>query len=119
MPIGVALITPSDATMVDADVAGMLHPAPTEACAQAGGERFGLAGVGIDDRELTRAQGEDGMRDRRARAARAEQTHTVQRDITQRASKRCREAGPIGVVTDPLAVLEDDGVDRANGLRIS
>jgi hypothetical protein len=58
------------------------------------------------------------VRDRRAGAAGTKQADIAERDVAQSASKRRGEAGPIGVVADAPAVLENDGVDRANCLGV-
>ena len=59
------------------------------------------------------------MGDGRARAARAELDDPLQRGVGQPRAKDGGEAGDVGVVPDGAAVLEDDGVDRAErrGLR--
>lgn len=60
------------------------------------------------------------MRDGGAGAARAELHHALQRHVGQAAGEGGGEAGDVRVVADGPAVLEDDGVDRAErlGLRI-
>lgn len=59
------------------------------------------------------------MGDGRPRAARAELDDPFQRDVGQSAREGGRETGDVRVVSRRAAVLEDDGVDRAEcgGLR--
>src|SRR6185295_8597125 len=97
-------------------VAGMSHRASAETRAKASGQGLGLCRVGVDERQLMRAQGENRVRDRRTGAAGTEQADMAERDIAQGASKWRGEAGPIGIVADALAVPENDGIDRANRL---
>jgi hypothetical protein len=123
MPIGVALITPSDATIAarTSRACRTARPpkrAPAETRAKARGQGLGLRRVGVDERQLTRAQGEDRMRDRRTGAAGTEEADMAERDIAQSASKWRGEAGPIGIVSDAFAIPENDGVDRANRLGV-
>ncbi|MGF6651544.1 hypothetical protein OKW34_002106 [Paraburkholderia youngii] len=61
----------------------------------------------------SRAHVQRRVRDRRAGAAGAQLHDAFQRHVRQAALKRARETGPVGVVTDTLAVLEQHGVDRA------
>lgn len=64
---------------------------------------------------MSRAEREHRMGDGRPRAARAELDDPFQGDIGQSAREGGREAGDVRVVPDRSAVLEDDGVDRAEG----
>ena len=84
-----------------------------EALLQFVGERAARVASTSNSVSDLRAHGQRGMRDRRTRAARAKLHHAFQRHIRQAALERARETGPVGVVADAFAVLEQHRVDRA------
>lgn len=93
-------------------------PAGAEVPAQGGGEPGGPVGQRVDDGDVTRAEGEHRVGDGGARAARAQLDDPLQGHVGQAAGEGRREAGDVRVVADRPAVLEDHGVDRAEGRRL-
>ena len=118
MPSGVVLTIPS----VAADRLRDIRPgdgAPgAEAAAELAGELFGPRPIGVDDREATDVERQQGVRDGGAGAAGAELHHAPARRIHQLAPEALGEARPVGVVPDRAPVLEHHGVDGAERPRI-
>jgi hypothetical protein len=90
--------------------------APAEGSVQGVGQGGGPFGQGVDDGDPLGAEGERGVRDGRARAAGAQLHDPLQRYVGQPAGEGRGETGDVRVVADRAAVLEDDGVDRAQRL---
>lgn len=90
--------------------------ARAEVPVQRRGQARGAFGHRVHDGEVAAAQGEHGVRDGRARAARAELHDAVERGVGQATGEGCRESGDVGVVADGAPALEDDGVDGAERL---
>ena len=82
------------------------------ALAQGLREPLGAVGLGVTDHQFLGAERQQAMRDRRPRAARADQNHAPGRHVGQPADEALLKALAIGVVPDGAAVIEDDGVDR-------
>ncbi len=74
--------------------------------------------VGVEQGQPLDAKRESRVRHRRARAARAELDHALERRIGQVAPETFGKSRPVGVVADPAAVLEHDRIDRAECPRI-
>ena len=113
MPVGVQWISPSaSATDFAKSVPATARPSPKRAD-KFGSQTGGPRAVHVEDRKLADTKRQGGMGDRGAGPARSQLNRPVALDVGQAAPEALGEAPPVGVVAVAAAVLEHDGIDRA------
>ena len=93
-------------------------PFRPEAAAQIARELPSACSIGIEHPQNARAERENRVRDRGTRAARTEQHHAIEVGAGKSAPEARGEARPVGVVSDPSAIAQQDCIDRAQRSRI-